>query len=233
MAKDGRLSCYEKIGFPDSYRKGSEKNIFDDIVSKVHALRGKGKVIADIGPGCSELPHMLIDLCERNQSTLILCDSDEMLSHLPDRHFIEKHPGKFPDSIAAIDRHIGKVDAVIVYSVMQHVFLDMNPFIFTDSAVSLLRDGGGELFLGDIPNITKRKRFFSSKAGIEMHKQFTGRDETPVVRFMELDEGKIDDAIVLSILQRYRNAGCESYVMPQGRHLPLATRREDILIVKH
>ena len=75
MAQDDSLSGYEKIGFPDSYRKGKEKFIFRDIVGKLPSLLGKKKVVLDIGPGYSELPTMLIDLCRRNHHTLILVDS--------------------------------------------------------------------------------------------------------------------------------------------------------------
>ena len=49
---------------------------------------------------------------------------------------------------------------------------------------------------------------------------------------MKLDEDKIDDGVVFAILQRYRNAGFETYLLPQGKNLPMQTRREDILIVK-
>ena len=51
----------------------------------------------DIGAGCSGLPKMLIDLCEKNKHKLILIDSEEMLSHLPNKPFIEKYCCKFPD----------------------------------------------------------------------------------------------------------------------------------------
>src|SRR5256885_8167314 len=30
--------------------------------------------------------------------------------------------------------------------------------------------------IGDIPNVSQRKRFFSSPAGIKFHQEFTGRD---------------------------------------------------------
>lgn len=53
MANDNSLSCYEKIGFPDSYRQGKEKYIFEDILDKLPGLDTEGKIILDIGPGCS------------------------------------------------------------------------------------------------------------------------------------------------------------------------------------
>ena len=42
---------------------------------------------------------------------------------------------------------------------------------------------------------------------------------------------KIDDAVVFSILGRARAAGFDAYVVPQAPDLPMANRREDILIM--
>lgn len=63
MALDQSLSRYEQIGFPDSYRAGKEAAIFADIRAKLPALETAGKTVVDVGPGCSELPLMLIKLC--------------------------------------------------------------------------------------------------------------------------------------------------------------------------
>lgn len=231
-ARDAKLTDYEKIGFPDSYREGFEPAIFDDIVGKLPALSRKGSLIIDIGPGCATLPRRLIELCEKKGHTLVLIDSSEMLSELPDKPFIRKRACRFPDCPELIEEYRGKADAVLAYSVLQHVFLEMNLFSFIDKAVALLKEGG-DLLLGDIPNVTKRKRFFSSREGIETHRKFTGKDELPEVSFTAIDEDKVDDGVVFAILQRYRNAGFETYLLPQGAGLPLKTRREDILIRRH
>ncbi len=44
------------------------------------------------------------------------------------------------------------------------------------------------------------------------------------------EPGKLDDAVVLGILARCRAAGFDAYVVPQAPDLPMANRREDILI---
>ena len=46
------------------------------------------------------------------------------------------------------------------------------------------------------------------------------------------DTGKIDDAVVFEILERARESGFDAYVAPQPDELPMANRREDILIVR-
>src|SRR5947209_4386526 len=65
LALDPSLSCHEKVGFPDSYRQGKEEAIFQDVLGKLARLRGRGKRVLDVGPGCSRLAFLLIEQCER------------------------------------------------------------------------------------------------------------------------------------------------------------------------
>ena len=231
MAQDDSLSGYEKIGFPDSYRKGKEKLIFRDIVRKLPSLLGKKKVVLDIGPGCSELPAMLIDLCRRNHHTLILVDSEEMLSQLPSEPFVRKVAGFYPSCEGLLQRYRRQIDVILTYSVVHYVFVESNLWDFLDTSLELLSDGG-QMLIGDIPNVSKRKRFFSSAAGISFHQEFTGTKEIPEAKFNTVERHHIDDAVVLGLLARARNAGFDAYLLPQKQDLPMANRREDLLIRK-
>jgi hypothetical protein len=229
MADDESLSPHEKIGFPNSYREGKEVAIFADITAKLSALQTPDRTVLDIGPGCSGLPHMLIDLCRRMESVLILVDSAEMLGQLPEEPFIRKLPGHFPDEIS-LEEYAAAVDVVLVYSVLHYVFDEDGLWPFLDRALSLLASGGAML-LGDIPNASKRGRFFSSEAGIAFHRNFMGDDSLPDLGPAD-GSAKIDDAVVLEILRRARAKGFDAYVGPQSDDLPMANRREDILIVR-
>ena len=231
MAQDDSLSIYEKIGFPNSYREGKEEQIFKDIETKLSHLGGREKIVLDVGPGCSRLPLMLIERCRAQGHTLLLVDSAEMLSRLPDESFIEKFPAYYPAADELFDRYTGKVDVILSYSVLHYVFAESNVWEFLDRSLALLADGG-EMLIGDIPNISKRKRFFASRAGIEFHQAFTGTSEIPEVNFQHVESGHIDDAVVLSLVMRARAAGYDAYVLPQAEDLPMANRREDIFIRK-
>lgn len=231
LAVTDGLSHHEKVGFPNEYREGKEETIFADMLLKMRSLNHKNLVALEIGPGCSKLPVMLADLCARKEGTIHFVDSHEMLQNLPDAAHIHKWPGRYPEIPALFETLIGKVNSVIAYSVIQYVFAEGNLWDFVDRCLMLLNDGG-ELFLGDIPNITMRKRFFAGNEGGELHKQFTGRDELPIVNFNQLEAGRIDDSVVLSILARARAEGYHAWVIPQGADLPMANRREDILIRK-
>lgn len=232
LAKDDTLSQYEKIGFPNDYRAGKEEGILRDITFKLSNLGKSGQLVMDIGPGCSGLALMLIELCRKQGHTLLLVDSQEMLDHLPDESHIIKVPAYYPrDCMWLFERYAGKLNVVITYSVLHHVFAEGNIFDFVDCSLGLLADGG-EMLIGDIPNVSKRKRFFSSPNGMQFHQEYTGTSEIPVVHFNTLEYGQINDAVILSLILRCRETGYDAYWLPQANDLPLANRREDILIIK-
>jgi hypothetical protein len=229
LARDESLSKYEKIGFPDGYRAGHEGAIFADIRAKLPRLMERGRTVLDIGPGCSDLPQMVIALCREQGHRLVFVDSDPMLAQLPEADFIEKRPGLFPKNRADLADLKGRVDIIICYSVLHYVFVDANPFDFLDLAIELLAPGG-ELLIGDIPNVSKRRRFFTSDAGIAFHKRFTNTDAMPDVRFNVPVPHAIDDAAVLGLVARARAAGADAYLLPQPPTLPMSNRREDMLV---
>lgn len=231
LAQDETLSKYERIGFPSSYRSGKEGDIFQDILAKLSALHEKHKTVLDIGPGCSDLPEMLINLCRENQHSLTLIDSVEMLAHLPDDPVVHKVASLYPNCPDVILDLKGKVNVILCYSVFQYILVEVAFFRFLDISLSLLAPGG-QFLIGDIPNISKRKRFFASETGIRFHQEFMKTTELPNVSFNEIEHDQIDDAVVFALLQRARAQGFDAYLLPQSSNLPMANRREDILIVR-
>jgi hypothetical protein len=222
------LSKYERIGFPDSFREGYEEAIFQDIRGKLKRLGSPGCTVLDIGPGCSDLPRLLIEHTRLHQQRLLLIDSPEMLAHLPDPPHVVKLPGMFPTNHAETTE---TVDVILCYSVLQYVFVDTSIYSFLDQALLLLRSGG-EMLVGDIPNASKRKRFLSSPAGRAYHREFTGSTCDPNVIWNAPEAGAIDDAVVIGLVLRARAAGADAYLLPQAPELPMANRREDLLIRK-
>lgn len=229
MALDDSLSRYEKIGFPNSYREGKEAAIFEDLRAKLPKLEETGKTVLDVGPGCSELPSMLIELCRNRDHALILVDSKEMLSRLPDQPFMKKIAGYYPQCETLFAAHRGKVDVILSYSVLHYIFAESNVWDFVDQSLSLLAPGG-QMLIGDVPNASKRKRFFSSAAGIRFHQEFMHTQESPEVDFNKIERHQIDDSVIFSLLLRARQQGFDAYVLPQADSLPMANRREDILV---
>jgi len=231
MASDESLSQYEKIGFPDEYRKDKELFIFEDIKRKIPALSQNEKVILDVGSGCSDIAHYLIGHCESHAHQLVMIDCKEMLDQLPDSERVRKEAAYFPDCPELLSELEGQVDAIICYSVFHYIFEESNSWNFLDQSLSLLSPGG-QFLIGDIPNISKRKRFFASDTGVAFHKSFMQTDSYPEVNFNQIECHSIDDAVILAIIMRARAAGFDAYIVPQNVALPMANRREDILIVR-
>ncbi len=231
LAKEKGLSKYERIGFPDSYRQSSEGAIFNDIRQKLTSLDRNNMHVADIGPGCSDLPAMLIELCREKDHQLVLLDSEEMLALLPEEPFVAKQAVLFPECEEWIASNKGKLDVVLCYSVLHYVLVDVPFFRFFDAALSLLAPGG-QLLIGDIPNVSRRKRFFASEAGIRFHKEFMKTNSPPSLGYNQIEWDQIDDAILFSLIFRARAQGFDAYVVPQAPGLPMANRREDILVVR-
>jgi len=231
LAQDGSLSKYERIGFPDSYRKGFEQLIFADILSKLDNLEKREQKVLDIGPGCSDLPLMLIEKCREQGHFLALIDSKEMLDLLPQADFVQKEAALYPRCPDFLSTNAGKLDVILCYSVLHYVLVDTAFFRFLDASLALLAPGG-QFLIGDIPNISKRKRFFSSETGRRFHQSFMNTTDIPEVIFNQIEHDQIDDAVVMALLQRARAQGFDAYVLPQPSTLPMANRREDILIVR-
>jgi cyclopropane fatty-acyl-phospholipid synthase-like methyltransferase len=229
-ALDNSLNNWEKIGFPASYRHGVEENILFDIIQKLDLETSENLNILDIGSGCSNLVNLLIAFSSKKKHSLTLLDSKEMLNILDKKYLIEhgvcKIEGSFPDAMLTSTKIY---DCILVYSVIQYPFLEGNIYSFIHKCIKHLKTGG-RLLIGDIPNYMKRERFLNSEEG----KKFLSNkvDLSTHVQLNHQNEERIDDSIIFSILQRFRQYGCETYLLPQSKKLPFSNRREDVLIIK-
>ena len=230
LAQNTNLSPHERIGFPDEYRAGLEEVIFTDICSKLPALDQSGQVIVDIGPGCAGLPHLLSARCKENGNRLVLVDSTEMLDQLPDGQNIAKVVGSFPANFEQVRVAAGReVDAIICYSVLHYMYADTNVFDVIDAMGDLLAPKGRAL-VGDIPNASKRRRFFASLSGRAFHREFMKTDQDPIVKHLQPDHGKINDAVLAGLVARAQEAGRNAFLVPQAPDLPFSNRRDDLII---
>lgn len=230
-ANNKNLSKWEKIGFPDSYRRGIEKKIFEDISKKTNINRENIKIL-DIGCGCSDLVNLFIENAKDFNQELYLVDSEEMLNNIDNEKInsnIHLTPGYFP-KIDLVAKGNIKFDTIIIYSVIQYVFLEQSIFKFIHTCMNMLKSGG-TILIGDIPNFSARDRFLNSEDG----KNFLSKHNKKQKEALNFDHEnfeRIDDTIIISLLSRFRNFGCETYLLPQLGELTFSNRREDILIIK-
>jgi SAM-dependent methyltransferase len=229
LADDADLAPNERAGFPRSLRDGADEAILADILAKLPALAGDRATVLDIGPGCSTLSGALLALCDRAGHRVVLVDSAEMLAHHAEVPLRTKVPGRFPACADALAQWRGGFDAIVSYSVLQYAFAEGCAFGFLDAALALLAPGG-RLLLGDVPNASMRRRFLAGAAGAAHHRAWSGRDEDPPVTFNTPVGAEIDDAVLAGLLLRARAAGFHAWVVPQASGLPMANRREDILV---
>lgn len=229
LATNSLLTKYQKIDFPNSYREGYENLIFDDIRKKLFNLNELHQLILDIGPGCTDLPRLLINLSEQRGHTLNLIDSHEMLSLLPDSAAVNKISAKFPNCEAFLRENRGKINVILCYSVFQYILLEKNVEDILDILISLLAPGG-QLLIGDIPNASKKARFLQSSAGVSFINTNHSSDvDAPIVSRIKFKH--IDDDIIFRILSFSRSRNMESYLLGQDPTLPMHSRREDVLVV--
>ncbi len=233
LAQQQNLTKNEKIGFQDSIRSGTESAIFRDITSKIPAFSRRGTSILDIGCGCGDLTDLIVKNAESFGQKLILNDSREMLCNIDlDSKIGSKIEGKFPLEFMKILPGDVFFDGILIYSVLQYVNQEGQLIRFIDAAVNLLAPGG-RLLLGDLPNSSQRRRFMMSTSGKEYHKKNFNTDAEVEVPIFNQSFGELDDGILLGIIGRYRNYGFNAYLVPQNLDLPMANRREDILIEKN
>jgi len=230
LASQPGLQAYERVGFKAVHRKKTEKNIFPDLLQKIPALNQKNKNILEIGCGCSLPARSLIAHCKKKKHRLVLVDSAGMLARLPDHGFLKKAPHQFPQEPKFLKDHHKKFDVIIIYGVVHAIYEHQSVFTFLDRAVSLLKEGGS-LLVGDLANLSKKRRFLSSPAGRQFHKRWAKGQKAPPIRWLETYED-FDDSVIFQLLLRYRLMGLETYLLPQAEGLPLNQTREDLLIVR-
>jgi hypothetical protein len=229
MARDQSLTPNERSGFPESYRAGAEAAILADIVGKLPALAAEGAVVADIGCGATPLTGAIGELCRRRGHELLLVDGAEVLARVPGGPGVTKLAGRFPDPAAIRDEWTGRCDAIIAYSVLQFAFLDASIHGFLDGVLGMLRPGGRAL-IADLPNQSMRRRFLAAEAGRAFHREYVGTDSEPDLIWPALPTPELDDGAVIGLLLRARGAGFHAWLVPQATGLPMANRREDLLL---
>lgn len=231
-ARDASLSPNQKIGYPEEFRAGLTGTVLAEIETKLPAFADSGKTILDIGIGCGEVAHELIRRSGERGHRLVGVDSPEMLDLLPAAEGFSKIAGRFPEvSEAARAVAPGGFDAIIVYGVLQCVFVDGNVFRFIDEALALLAPGG-RMLVGELANVSRLRRFLASEAGAAYHRAYMRTEEAPEVPPFAAAGDKMDDAAILALVMRARAAGYDGWVVPQAAELPMANRREDLLFAR-
>lgn len=137
--------------------------------------------------------------------------------------------------------HVGeeKITKILAYSVIHYLRSYNEAIQFVDKALQLLsRDG--KILIGDLPNVSKKKRFLNTEYGQKFDAAFKENYQERKQEESERDEFwkdsaptvMIDDEFIYRLMKYYRDLGHEVYLLPQEYYLPFGYTREDLLIVK-
>ncbi len=232
LAKNPHITGYERVGFPSHYREGRDEFIVTDIINKLEFTNKSNGSFLDIGCGASPLTTLLLEKCHDYHINPVLNDSAEMLACVESKRPYQQVVGRFPQIWDdCMKKSPLGYDMILSYSVLQLVHTDGNIFDFLNAIISALKIGGYAL-IGDIPNQSKRKRFFSSDTGIAFHKEFMNTNQAPTLQYGQVERGMIDDTILQALINHAQLAGCNAYLVPQAENLPFANRRDDLIIRK-
>lgn len=228
LATTDSIDSYVSSGFQPEHRIGYELTIFQDIASKLYPYVSstfQTKAL-EVGPGLTPLVGHHIQYCHKNNIKLHLLDSAEVLDQLPHDDKIVYLPGR----LESLNLPKESFHFILLYSVIQHIYLESNIFLVLTKLINTLKPGG-RILIGDIPNIDAVNRFLTSSAGLDYHKKNYG--DIPY-RQLTISENptRLCDEVITSMLSFARSLGCHSYMMPQSRELPYYPRRDDILICK-
>lgn len=228
LARDPNLTVAEKMGCARGQREGFDQLIWESILERLPRMSAEPGRILDVGSGCGDVARNMIANAEARGHRLTMVDHREMLDQLPPSKAVTRVEGRFPDAMPPED---DGYDMIVVYSVLHAVIVDANPFAFLDDLLARLNPGG-RLLVGDIPNVSKLRRFLASEAGAAYHREYMRTDEAPVVPPFAMATDRVDDGMLIGLMMRARLAGFDAYVLPQPPELAFANRREDLLIAR-
>jgi cyclopropane fatty-acyl-phospholipid synthase-like methyltransferase len=212
-----------------AFQAEAERGIVADVAAKLALTTDDSLLEIGCGPG-----NLLLPLRTRVRSAMGI-DNAAAIARLIQRGGagVETLVGNFHDMALPAQRH----SKVLIYSVIQYVDGAESAYRFLDRALSLV-EPGGRLLLGDLPNRDRKARFAASPRGIASAEVWAARVAQAGIHPMsEMPDDpkllRVDDALILALLQRGRVAGFESFLLPQPADLPFGNSREDLLFVAH
>lgn len=213
-----------------SFQKKSEKKIHIDIATKLRI--DKNDTCLDIGCGVGAI---LLPLSKKSKHITGI-DHANIINILRDR-LKKKNINLISGDFLKHDFKYKKYDKIILYSVL-HVFENkIQVYRVINKALTLLKSGG--IFLiGDLPNISLKKKFLRSKSGKNFEnkwnksnkKKFEDIKAQKILKKNSIYKIKIDDEFIINLVKYFRKKGYNAYIFPQKKDLPFGHTREDIIV---
>ena len=218
------------IGGRYTIQRRAERLIVMDVIQKLDIRPDDRLLEIGCGPG-----NLLIPLSFMVQSAVGI-DHPDVCKFLQTRFTdpkIQTFGCNFLDYEPAADEAF---DKVLVYSVVNTLSDHDEAIEFIDKAVGLVT-AGGRFLLGDIANINRKERFLRSETGqtfeSEWQKKLACAPQPSGQSTHPIDKSFLQqtDRFIVSLMERYRARGYDTFVMAQPAELPFGRTREDLLIV--
>ena len=221
-----------------SGRYKEQEKCIPDIIKEITAKLNlcEKDVLLDIGCGTgiisSDLSKKVFKIFLNDNESIL--DAFKKKYQIPNAFFIS---GNF---LEINTKNLPAFDKILSYSVIHYLKNHKEISRFIEKAISILKPGG-ILMIGDIPNLSKKARFLSTKYGQEFSKKFSSNlknkeeiDEIfGVFNKAEKTENHINDSFLMEIIKKQRENGNESFILPQDpEKCAFGYTKEDLIIIK-
>jgi 2-polyprenyl-3-methyl-5-hydroxy-6-metoxy-1,4-benzoquinol methylase len=212
-----------------SFQKKSERKIYQDILEKLQLK--ETDTCLDIG--CSVGANLLP--LSRKVKHITGIDNINVINILKNR--LKSNNTLLISGNFLTHDFKKKYDKIILYSVL-HVFKNKKQAYLVVNKILTLLKTGGKILIGDLPNVSLKKKILKSKTGKifinKWNKQNRKTHEdikAQNILAKNLNYSLvIDDKFIIDLLKYLRKKNLNAYVFPQKKDLPFGHTREDIVI---
>lgn len=213
-----------------SFQEGAMKLVVGDIVEKLQLA--PTDELLDIGCNCGDLTIPLSFFCRHITGV----DGDKTIERLNDRIVGINNINTISGNFMNVDIE-KKFDCVLIYSVLMYLESYEEKLQFILKALDCLKPGG-RMLVGDIANSSRKERFGKTNRGKQVDFEYRENmkllTDEDILSHEDSNEMSnlwiLDDVSLMKLLLDLRNAGYESFLLPQKNELPFGYTRDDILI---
>ena len=216
-----------------SFQKKEEKKIPSDVIKKL--LIKKEDICLDIG--CN-LGLNLLPIAKLAKHITGI-DQPNCIKKLKEKIKDNKNVKLIGDDFLSHQFQNKKYKKIIIYSVIHTLKNKKEAYKFIMKAINLL-EPQGKILIGDIPNVSLKKRFINSQNGKKFLKKWNKINKMSEIditaqRILEKDKSSkllINDEFILNLLRYLRKKHYNVFLIKQNSELPFGNTREDIIIEK-
>lgn len=214
------------------FQRNEEKKILPEIIKNLNL--NKNDKLIDIGCGSGSITMHI----SKKVNTVTAVDFPKILDALKARSTKKKIKNINYISGNFLNLKIQKkFNKILVYSVI-HYMRDLNQLKILIRKMLKITLPNGKILLGEVPNISKKKRFLNSKIGKKIDQSFkvdVERLNKKYPKSMNLNNKfiSIDDKDLSSIIFYCNKLGADAYILPIENGLPFCNTRVNILIKKY